>query len=155
VPIIALPTARVPLYYYCDTIATVRALHVDPSDSTPIWSQIEEGLRRLVASGALAPGAPVPSVRDLARDLSINPATVAKAYQRLAESGVLSVRRGDGTYVSDSPPSMGREGRHRALHEGAVRYASLATTLGAALTESSDELEAAWKLFGGGRKGDL
>lgn len=127
---------------------------MDPSDSTPIWSQIEEGLRRLVASGALAPGAPVPSVRDLARELSINPATVAKAYQRLAEAGVLSVRRGDGTYVADSPPSMGRDKRHKALRKGAIRYASLAATLGAALTESAEELEAAWKLLGGGPKGE-
>jgi GntR family transcriptional regulator len=132
----------------------VRALHVDPSDSTPIWSQIEEGLRRLVATGALSPGAPVPSVRDLARELSINPATVAKAYQRLAEAGVLSVRRGDGTYVADSPPSMGREKRHRALREGALRYAGLAATLGAALPESAEELKAAWKLLGGGGKGE-
>ena len=132
----------------------MRALHVDPSDSTPIWSQIEEGLRRLVASGALAPGAPVPSVRDLARELSINPATVAKAYQRLAEAGVLSVRRGDGTYVADSPPSMGKEKRHKALREGALRYASLAATLGAALPESAEELRAAWKLLAGGSKGE-
>jgi GntR family transcriptional regulator len=131
----------------------MRAILVDPSDSTPIWSQIEEGLRRLVASGALPPGAPVPSVRDLARELSINPATVAKAYQRLAEAGVLSVRRGDGTYVADSPPSMGREKRHKALREGAVRYASLAATLGAALTECSEELKSAWKLLAG-PKGD-
>ena len=132
----------------------MRALHVDPSDSTPIWSQIEEGLRRLVASGALSSGAPVPSVRDLARELSVNPATVAKAYQRLAEAGVLTVRRGDGTYVADSPPSMGREKRHKALREGAVRYASLAATLGAALAECSEELKAAWKLLGGSPKGD-
>jgi GntR family transcriptional regulator len=54
-------------------------LRIDPSDATPIWSQIEEGLRRLVASGALGPGAVVPSVRDLARELRVNPATVAKA----------------------------------------------------------------------------
>jgi GntR family transcriptional regulator len=84
----------------------MRALHVNPADSTPIWSQIEEGIRRLVASGAISPGTAVPSVRDLARELSINPATVAKAYQRLAESGVLTVKRGEGTYVSDRPPAM-------------------------------------------------
>src|SRR5438876_10909462 len=123
----------------------MRALHVDASDSTPIWSQIEECLRRLVASGALAPGAAIPSVRDLARELSINPATVAKAYQRLAEAGVLTVKRGDGTYVADSPPAMGREKRHRALAEGAVRYARLAATLGATSSESGCEPEAAWE----------
>ena len=132
----------------------MRALHVDASDSTPIWSQIEECLRRLVASGALAPGAAIPSVRDLARELSINPATVAKAYQRLAEAGVLTVKRGDGTYVADSPPAMGREKRHRALAEGAVRYASLAATLGATSSESADELKAAWKSLRGRRGED-
>ncbi len=140
------------LYYYIDTL--MRALHVDASDSTPIWSQIEEGLRRLVATGALAPGAAVPSVRDLARELAINPATVAKAYQRLAEAGVLTVRRGEGTYVADSPPAMGREKRHRALAEGAVRYASLAATLGATSSESADELKAAWKRLRGPRGED-
>src|SRR6202162_5762976 len=131
----------------------MRALSVNPSDSTPIWSQIEEGLRRLVASGALAPGAPVPSVRDLARELSVNPATVAKAYQRLAEAGVLSVRRGDGTYVADAPRAMGKPMRQKGMREGGLRCASLAATLGATHTESAEELSAAWKRLSGS-KGD-
>jgi len=130
----------------------MRGLRVNPSDATPIWSQIEEGMRRLVASGAVAPGAPVPSVRDLARELSVNPATVAKAYQRLADAGVLTVKRGDGTYVAESPPSMGKERRHRALSEGAIRYASLAATLGATLPESAEELTTAWKGLTRGEK---
>ena len=83
-----------------------RALRVDPRDATPIWRQIEEGLRRLVASGALAPGTGVPSVREMAADLRINPATVAKAYQRLTDAGVLAVRRGEGTFVAEFPPSL-------------------------------------------------
>jgi len=122
-----------------------RALRIDPSDATPIWSQIEEGMRRLVASGALAAGAAVPSVRDLARELSVNPATVAKAYQRLTDAGVFSVRRGEGTYVADAPPAMGPEKRQRVLSDGAVRYASLAATLGATLPESAERLSSAWK----------
>src|SRR6188474_1269996 len=101
-------------------------LRIDPSDATPIWSQIEEGMRRLVAAGALKPGAAVPSVRDLARDLRINPATVAKAYQRLTEAGILTVRRGDGTYVAESPPPVSRGERSRTLRDAAARYASLA-----------------------------
>jgi GntR family transcriptional regulator len=120
-------------------------LRIDPTDATPIWSQIEEGLRRLVASGALAPGAAVPSVRDLARELRINPATVAKAYQRLTEAGVLTVRRGDGTYVAEKPPAMGKPERTRLLREGAVRFASLAATLGVSPEEAIDAVEAAWK----------
>src|SRR5207249_1353675 len=69
-------------------------LRIDPRDALPIWKQIEDGLRRMVGTGGLRPGRPVPSVRDLARELRVNPMTVSKAYQRLAEAGVLVVRRG-------------------------------------------------------------
>jgi len=127
-----------------------RALRVDPASSTPIWSQIEEGVRRLVASGALPLGRPVPSVRDLARELRVNPATVAKAYQRLAGAGILTVRRGEGTFVSETPPAMGRMERGRTLRDGATRYASLAATIGATHEEASEELRAAWRQFGDG-----
>jgi GntR family transcriptional regulator len=120
-------------------------LRIDPTDPTPIWSQIEEGMRRLVASGALKPGTLVPSVRDLARDLRINPATAAKAYQRLAEAGVLEVRRGDGTYVADTPPSLPRAERAKQLREAATRYASLAVTLGVSRAEADEALDAAWQ----------
>jgi DNA-binding transcriptional regulator YhcF (GntR family) len=120
-----------------------RALRIDPADAAPIWRQIEEGVRWLVASGALAPAAAVPSVRDLARDLRVNPATVAKAYQRLADAGVLAVRRGEGTFVSVSPPSLPRSERLRELDEAASRYASLAVTLGFSQEEALGQIRAA------------
>ena len=119
-------------------------IRIEPSDPTPIWSQIEEGLRRLVASGILPPGASVPSVRDLASELRINPATVARAYQRLTEAGVLTVRRGDGTYVAEKPPMMGKTERARILREAAVRYASLAAILGVTAEAAVEAVEAAW-----------
>lgn len=131
-----------------------RSLHVDPAAATPIWSQIEEGVRRLVASGALAAGGPVPSVRDLARELRVNPATVAKAYQRLTDAGLLTVRRGEGTFVADAPPAMARAERTRELRDGATRYASLAITLGSAAGEAASELTTAWKRLSDGGKGD-
>jgi GntR family transcriptional regulator len=120
-------------------------LRIDPADPTPIWSQIEEGVRRLVASGALKPETLVPSVRDLARELRINPATVNKAYQRLAEAGVLDVRRGTGTYVADQPPALPRGESARQLREAALRYASLASTLGVSRQDAVEALEAAWQ----------
>jgi GntR family transcriptional regulator len=122
-----------------------RTLRIDPADPRPIWRQIEESVRHLVASGALAAGASVPSVRDLARDLQVNPATVSKAYQRLTDAGVLTVRRGEGTYVSDAPPDLPATERSRKLQVGALRYASLAATLGASREESREMLEEAWR----------
>jgi GntR family transcriptional regulator len=118
-----------------------RTLHVDPSDATPIWRQIEEGIRRLVATGALTAGAPVPSVRDLARDLRVNPATVAKAYQRLVDARMLMVRRGEGTFVAEAPPVMENAERQKLLREGAVRYAAVAITIGASIEEAVTELQ--------------
>jgi len=129
-------------------------LHVDPGDAVPIWRQIEEGMRRLVASRALEPGAPVPSVRELARELRINPATVSKAYQRLSNEGVLSIRRGEGTFVAPNPPSMGTAEKRRDLREGAARYASLALTIGAGKNEASDQLDTAWEELSAGVEGE-
>lgn len=131
-----------------------RGLRVDPAEAAPLWSQIEDGVRRLVASGGLTAGAALPSVRDLARDLRVNPATVSKAYQRLTDAGVLEVRRGDGTYVSTTAPSVSRGERSRALREAALRYASVAATFGASRDESLDELRAAWNELMRGKKGD-
>ncbi len=119
-------------------------LRIDPGDAIPIWKQIEEGVRRLVASGALSPGGGVPSVRDLARDLRVNPMTVSKAYQRLAEAGVLEVRRGEGTFVAATPPAMARGERARALREAAARYVAVAATLGASADEAVREVRAIW-----------
>jgi GntR family transcriptional regulator len=128
-------------------------LRVDPAAAAPLWSQIEEGVRRLVASGTLAAGAVVPSVRDLARDLRVNPATVSKAYQRLTDAGVLEVRRGDGTYVSTTAPALSRGQRSRALREAALGYASVAATFGASRDEALDELRSAWSELTRGKKG--
>lgn len=120
-------------------------LRVDPSDAVPIWKQVEDGVRRLVASGALERGGSVPSVRELARDLRVNPATIAKAYQRLTEAGVLMVRRGEGTFVADAPPAMVRSERRRTLAASAGRYAAVAFTIGATLEEATGELDTVWE----------
>jgi len=130
-------------------------LRIDPRDARPIWRQIEEGVQHLVARGALPAGALVPSVRDLARDLQVNPATVSKAYQRLTDAGVLAVRRGEGTFVSETPPLAEDPRRSSRLEEEAVRYASLAITLGASREETLDTLETAWRgLTDGNSEGD-
>jgi Predicted transcriptional regulators len=114
---------------------------INPSDPAPIWRQIEEGVRRLVALGALQPGGAVPSVRDLARDLRVNQNTVARAYQRLSESGVLMVKRGEGTFVADAPSQPRKSERNEALRDAASRYASTAIAVGVELEDAVEELE--------------
>ena len=120
-------------------------LNIDPSDSIPIWKQIEEGVRHLVATGTLGPNDPVSSVRELARELRVNPLTVSKAYRRLADAGVLIVRRGEGTFVAPSPPRMGAEERWRKLEEAATRYANQAMTLSATTDETFQALREVWE----------
>ena len=114
---------------------------VDAKDAVPLWRQIELQMQRLVGSGALVPGAAVPSVRELAQELGVNPMTVSKAYQKLAEAGVLEVRRGEGTFVPANPPALARGERARAVREHAARLASVALTLGVSEKEAHEELK--------------
>lgn len=119
-------------------------LHIDPSDSVPIWKQIEEGVLHLIATGALAPEDPVVSVRELARQLRVNPLTVSKAYRRLADRGVLTVRRGEGTFVAVEPPTMAEDERRKKLGDAALRYATQAKNLRADEGESLEAVRGAW-----------
>ena len=118
---------------------------INAADPAPIWRQIEEGIRRLIALGSLKAGAPVPSVRDLARDLRVNPNTVARAYQRLTEAGVLAVRRGEGTFVADQPAQPRKSEKHEMLRDAALRFVSAAVASGAELKEAVDAVEAAYE----------
>jgi GntR family transcriptional regulator len=120
-------------------------IHINPSDPRPLWSQVEEGMRALIAAGTLPAGDPVPSVRDLARELQINPATVSKAYQRLVAADLLVVRRGDGTYVAEATVAVAAQARARTLSEAALRYAHLAVAVGAARDEALAHVATAWR----------
>ena len=117
---------------------------INPAAAAPIWRQIEEGMRRMIFLGTLSPGASVPSVRDLARELRVNPNTVARAYQRLIDAGVLVTRRGEGTYVSDAPSHPKKSERTEALRAAAGHYAGTALAAGATVDEAVREVEAAY-----------
>ncbi len=121
-----------------------RLLDVDTAGATPIWRQIEDGVRRLLASGRLSVGAAVPSVRELARALRINPATVSKAYRRLTDAGLLTVRRGEGTFVAELPAGDRNEERCRLLAEGGTAFSRLARSVGADRGEAAQAFEKAW-----------
>jgi GntR family transcriptional regulator len=118
---------------------------INPSHASPIWMQIEEGIRRMISLGALQPGSAVPSVRDLARSLRVNPNTVARVYQRLAEAGVLAVKRGEGTYVADDPTQPKKSEKSEKLRDAATAYAGTALSVGATAGEATAELERSYE----------
>jgi GntR family transcriptional regulator len=118
---------------------------INPSDAAPIWRQIEEGIRRMITLGTLSPGSAVPSVRDLAKSVRVNPNTVARAYQHLIDAGVLTVKRGEGTYVADSPTQPKRSERNEMLRDAATRLAGVAIAVGASLDDATAELESSYE----------
>ena len=93
---------------------------IDPRSPTPLYEQIAARVRLAVAAGDLRPGDALPSVRNLARELRVNPATVVQAYRDLAIDGFVEIRHGHGTFVRDVP-SYVRDEERTAQAERLVR----------------------------------
>lgn len=106
-------------------------LHIQPGAAEPIYRQIIDQVRRLVAGGQLAPGAELPSVREVAAVHVINPMTVSKAYSQLEAEGVLERRRGKGMAVSMHNNGAGAVGQRWELIEPSL----------SAVAREADELE--------------
>jgi GntR family transcriptional regulator len=84
-------------------VQVASALTVDPRDSTPIYAQLERGVRAAIATGRLRPGDQLPTVRQMAVDLQVNANTVARVYAELERSGVIETKRGVGSFITASP----------------------------------------------------
>lgn len=97
---------------------------IDPTDPRPIYQQIVDEVRRALVVGTLRTDDPLPSVRELAAELRVNPNTVQQAYRELEREGLAYVRRGVGTFVT-APESEQRERETlaRGLAERALREA--------------------------------
>ena len=76
-------------------------IHLDYRDSRPINEQVQDGLRKLMVAGVLAPGDKLPSVRALAMELAINPNTIQRAYSQLEQEGYVYSVSGRGTFVAE------------------------------------------------------
>lgn len=74
---------------------------LDNSSQTPFYQQIVEQIRRKIITGQLGPGVPLPSIRQLAADLTTSVITTKRAYQDLEKEGIIQTRPGRGTFVSD------------------------------------------------------
>jgi len=83
-------------------------LHISPNDGVPIYLQIVNQVKFLVASGRLAPGDELTPIRTLAESLLVNPNTVARAYRELETAGVVTKRSTSGTYVSGGGSPLAR-----------------------------------------------
>ena len=116
---------------------------VDPQSSVPLYEQVKEHLRFALTTGALRPGDQLPTVRDLAARLLINPNTVARAYRDLQAQGLLTSRQGSGTFVAEGAEAFGEEDRRRRVSEALRRAAALAHSLGLTAPEFRDLADAA------------
>lgn len=110
--------------------------HLDPALPTPLYAQLAERLRAAIAAGDLSPGELLPSVRQLAGKLRLNPGTVVQAYRDLEGAGLVELRQGSGTYVRELTRSR------RAAEQSAVsaRLANEMLARGVALGLTGDDL---------------
>jgi GntR family transcriptional regulator len=76
-------------------------LHIDPHSGLPVYRQIIDQIKYYIASGMLKPGNQLPSVRELAQRLTVNPTTVVKAYSELEHEQVIEIRHGKGAFVAE------------------------------------------------------
>lgn len=127
---------------------------LDPRSRAPLYQQLEEKILQLILAGALRPGEILPSVRVMARELGINPNTVAKAYQDLEKSGLIHSVAGKGSFVSE-PDTLHRQVEQsvldrlrEALQEG--RRAGVSRETACRLLDETYEIAPA----GGAKEGD-
>jgi GntR family transcriptional regulator len=114
----------------------------------PIYVQLVERVKHLVASEALQPGDQLPTVRQLAAELRVNFNTVARAYRLLDEAGVISTQQGRGTYVLELPPPEDAVRLRRRALDGLSRNFLLeAHRMGFEADEVQANLEALLKLW--------
>jgi GntR family transcriptional regulator len=119
-------------------------LTISQADRRPMYLQLMEQIRHLVAVGTWRAGDEIPSIRNLAADLRISVITIKRAYLELESEGVIVTRQGRGTFVADNPrlgPDLTRQELQSHLH-AAVR---LARRLGLGADEVADRLHDAFQ----------
>lgn len=120
---------------------------VDPADTEPLFQQIVNAVKRGVAVGRLKPGERLPSVRELAKELVINPNTIARAYQVLEADGVTLSRRGAGTFVAERKVVVRSDERRRRFKAALETVLADAVHLGLTAEEVRKAFAAALKRF--------
>ena len=114
---------------------------VDPRSPTPLYEQIAARVRVAIASGELSPGDALPSTRQLAHQLRVNPATVVQAYRDLASDGFVETRHGQGTFVLEVPGHVREEERRARAAQLVRKLLHEAARLGLGVEEVARALE--------------
>jgi len=114
---------------------------LDLHTGVPVYRQLIDQVRSGIASGTLAAGDQLPTVRQLAVDLTINPNTVMRAYRELELGGLLETHQGTGTFVSDKKPEKKSAERDRQLGQMANEFAARAGAAGFSLEELIDRMQ--------------
>ncbi len=116
---------------------------IDPRDPTPIYAQLERGLRAAIATSRLRPGDQLPTVRQLAVELQVNANTVARVYAELERAGVIETKRGVGSFISATPAQAHPPREHeRRLHAFVTRVLAEADRAGFGVDEVVAALQA-------------
>ena len=115
---------------------------LDSRSGVPVYRQIIDQVTGGIASGALAPGDQLPTVRQLAVDLSINPNTVIRAYRELEIRGVLETEQGTGTFISNQKVRPDEAERQRSLHQLIGDFMARAGSAGFTAEELIEQLQA-------------
>ncbi len=110
-------------------------LLIDTKSGVPFYRQIIEQIKFGIARGELAPGDRLPTVRQLAVDLSINPNTVIRAYRELEIEGVLDTQQGSGTFVGQQKPEVDRLEKQRMLDQILTDLLARASSYGLSLED--------------------
>lgn len=116
--------------------------HVDPAAGVPIYMQVIDQVKRAAASGLLKPGDQLPSVRELAVELTVNPNTIAKGYQELERDGIIKTVRGVGTFIAEKEVKIVHEERVKVLQAAIDKVVVEAHHLGFADDEVREIFEA-------------
>ena len=129
------------------------SLDLNPTLGVPIYRQIMEAVRGQIAAGLLKPGDRLPSIRELATHLRINPASAVKAYSELQHAGVISLDQGRGTFVSERSTVVA-ETRHALLTKEVQALLQRARSLGFGDDEILDALRRQLRRGRTGRKAE-
>lgn len=109
---------------------------IDPHSGVPVYRQIMDQIKYYAAAGTLRPGSQLPSIRELAESLRVNPTTIVKAYSELQHSQIIEMIHGKGAFLSASAARLSDRERDKALRRLARQLAVEAAQMGASPTQA-------------------